>query len=290
MFKKLSLSLLSLVLVFSLFGGLALAKGGKPKDDFVGLVDVGGYSLYVEVTGKRQKGSPTVILENGYGSTHDQWDAVVAELSKITQVVSYDRANVGQSEAPTTGGFTAKDAATRLNIMLKKVKVNGPIIIVAHSIGGLYAREYAHMYPTKVKGIVFVDSSHENMADVMFAEFPEEVKDMIMEGDLAYFNYVEGTLADTKQTNQQIEQTVEADSLRRIPITVLTGGNHGYPDTMPVSPQELENRWNSLQVNIASLSNKSVHLVNAEHGHIMHITDPQFVVNAVKAHLGKKNK
>jgi pimeloyl-ACP methyl ester carboxylesterase len=49
-----------------------------------------------------------------------------------------------------------------LHQLLIKANVQGPYVLVGHSLGGVYIRAYAKQYPSEVFGMVFVDSSHES--------------------------------------------------------------------------------------------------------------------------------
>jgi hypothetical protein len=53
------------------------------------LVDVGGYRLMLNCTGV---GSPTVILEAGFGDVSVEWKSVQPEIARFSRVCSYDRA------------------------------------------------------------------------------------------------------------------------------------------------------------------------------------------------------
>jgi pimeloyl-ACP methyl ester carboxylesterase len=118
------------------------------------IVDAGGYKMHIDCTGS---GSPAIILETGLGNDSLIWGGVQPELSKTTRVCSYDRAGFGWSDArpdPRDAGHIAEE----LNHLLVRAGITGPIVLMAHSIGGLYVRDYATHYPNVV-GLVFVDSS-----------------------------------------------------------------------------------------------------------------------------------
>jgi len=135
-----------LTLIF-LFGSLGMGQQGIRALEGSKRVDVGGYRLRVLVTGQ---GNPTVVLESASGSQiEDNWAKVLPEIAKLTRVVAYDRAGVGESEAGQRPR-TAQQIATEL-----------PYILVGHSIGGPYIRVFAHRYPTEVAGMVFVDPTLE---------------------------------------------------------------------------------------------------------------------------------
>ncbi|WP_426450804.1 alpha/beta fold hydrolase [Paenibacillus sp. S-38] len=251
---------------------------------FQGKVDIGGYGLHLTIRGERRTGTPTVVFENGYGDSSGIWDAAAAELAKVTQVVTYDRANIGLSDAPASASYSAQDAANRLNLLLKKAGVNGPLVFIGHSMGGLYIREYAYLYPASVKGLIFVDASHEHMEDVLFAEYPAETRRSIVEEDLAASGGREGHYdPDVYNTYSQIDQGRQTDFLRSLPITVLSGGNHGYPDVFV----DGEARWAQLQRSLAALSNDSVHVTDSGSGHYLHTQNPSLVVTSAIAMFGR---
>lgn len=132
------------------------------------LYDVGGYKMHLYCTGA---GSPSVVLDAGLGNDSTIWAGVQPELSKITQVCSYDRAGFGWSEARPEAR-DARHLSDELHTLLGKAGVNGPIILMGHSISGLYIRDYAARYPQNIAGLVFVDGS----TPLQDARFPAELQ------------------------------------------------------------------------------------------------------------------
>ena len=117
--------------------------------------DVGGYKMHIYCTGQ---GSPTLVLDAGLGGDWTEWGAVQPTLSKTTRVCSYDRAGFGGS-APRPSRRDADNIAHELHELLAQAGTTGPIILMGHSIAGLYIRDYAALYPQQVVGVVLVDSS-----------------------------------------------------------------------------------------------------------------------------------
>jgi pimeloyl-ACP methyl ester carboxylesterase len=50
--------------------------------------------------------------------------------------------------------------ANDLHAVLKQAGIEGPIVLVGHSIGGEYVRIYTAKFPSQVAGLVLVDSTH----------------------------------------------------------------------------------------------------------------------------------
>ena len=118
------------------------------------MVDVGGYRLHINCTGN---GSPTVVIESGWGDSSAAWGWVQPEVAKTTRVCSYDRAGMGWSEA-SPQPRTAREYASELHTLLSKANIPGPYVLVGHSMGGYTVLVYAHDYPAEVAGLVLVDA------------------------------------------------------------------------------------------------------------------------------------
>lgn len=119
------------------------------------LYNVDGCRMRINCTGS---GSPTIVLEAGSGGDGLVWGGVQPVLSKTTRVCSYDRAGLGWSE-PRSGSRDADHITSELHELLLAAHVNSPIVLMGHSVAGLYIRDYASRYPADVAGLVFVDGS-----------------------------------------------------------------------------------------------------------------------------------
>jgi len=300
MFKKLAL-VLSVLLAVILVSSTAMAAGSKSTSgntntsvttstySWSGKVDSGnGVELYMEVTGQRIDGSPTVVFENGNADTHAIWDQVAPTIAQKTRVVTYDRVGMGLSDAParSTVDYSADGVVDRLHNILTNANIDGPIILVTHSIGGLYSRVYQATYPTDVVGIVFVDSSTEYQFDNLF---PNESAQFIY--DDIVFNMangvgtapIEGDVNDWYATESQVDALKTSDPMRNLPIIVLASGNHGFESwygTTVGAP--MEGYWAGFQTTLAARSNYSVLVTDTVNGHYLHTANPNLVIDATE--------
>jgi pimeloyl-ACP methyl ester carboxylesterase len=122
-------------------------------------VDVGGHKLQVLVEGSDQ-GRPTVIFESGLGGGIDSWAAVRPSIAEVTRMVSYTRAGNGGSQ-PGPRPRSSAQIVNELRVMLQKLDIAPPYVLVGHSIGGIYVRAFAGMYPDEVCGLVLLDPTME---------------------------------------------------------------------------------------------------------------------------------
>jgi len=124
------------------------------------LVDVGGYRLHINCVGT---GSPTVVIDAGWGDWSGGWSRVQPEAAKTTRVCTYDRAGMGYSEAGPLPR-TAEQFAKELHTLLQHAGIPGPYVLVGHSMGGLPVRVFVHEYATDVAGVVLIESMNPRQA------------------------------------------------------------------------------------------------------------------------------
>lgn len=120
------------------------------------LIDIDSGQLHVQTSGR---GSPNVILEAGLGGMSSAWGWIQPETAKFSRVISYDRVGLGWS-GPDTFPKTATLTAQRLHSVLLHTGILPPYILVGHSMGGLFIRVFADLYPNEVAGMVLLDAVH----------------------------------------------------------------------------------------------------------------------------------
>ena len=154
----------SLVVILLCLGLAACSDAGEVKaatdapGNRVSLPD--GRKLNLRCSGR---GSPTVLLESGFGADSGAWYKVQPALSRLTRVCAYDRAGYGSSDPgplPRDGASIARD----LDLALEAARIPGPFIVVGHSAGGLYGRIFAARRPGQISGLVLLDPTVERRA------------------------------------------------------------------------------------------------------------------------------
>lgn len=123
------------------------------------LLQVGSSTIYLYDVGPSRKDStsgPTVLFESGIGATSQNWLSLQRAIAADYRAVSYERAGLGWSTGLSSMP-TPKFLSPELHALLEAAAIPGSYVIVAHSFGGLVARQFAADYPREVLGLLLVD-------------------------------------------------------------------------------------------------------------------------------------
>jgi len=307
------LVILILVLVTLTAGAIAKSNLAKQHPAPGQLVDVGGYKMHINCTGQ---GSPTVILDAGFADYSATWAYVQPEVAKTTRVCSYDRAGYGWSD-PSPYPRTASWRVDELHTLLVNANVQGPYVLVGHSLGGMLMRVYAHNYPDEVVGMVLVDSMHEEQYDRLPGAkntIPDQMRQFRMLGILSSTGIMalmpqaipnpempDEIFAQNKMTwattghlttaadeiSAMLESTAEVRSLHitsfgDLPLRVLSQGlYYPNPTLSEDEDQEYHSEWQAMQSELATLSSTSKHTIAEQSGHAIQYDQPDLVVDAI---------
>lgn len=300
-----------LLLVGFVYELLAQRYAERQYDPLGQRVDVGGRSVHVHCVGS---GDPTVVVEAGSGSWSLDWLQAQALLAEEHRVCTYDRAGYGWSD-PAPDPPTAERITTDLRRALDAAGVDEPFVLMGHSLGGLYARAYALVYPQDVVGLVLVDSRHEDVNAMLPEALVEQERQMRrvygLAQVLARFGIVRalgpallpspglpeeqaevfwaqatrprffGTVQAEIDAIGQVEQRVRGATYE-VPVVVV---RHGAPGMFGAHPdaKEAEEAWRRSQEDLLTSSEDAVLLVAEESGHNIHLEQPEVLLEAVQA-------
>jgi pimeloyl-ACP methyl ester carboxylesterase len=127
-------------------------------------VDNSAYQVHVDCIGNASS-LPTVLLESGENSVEYgllPWALEAQTQYNLGRVCYWDRPGYGWSDnapSPSSAG-TIADA---LSEALIEAEVSGPFVVAAHGIGGVYARIFASRHAKEIKGLLLVDTLHEDL-------------------------------------------------------------------------------------------------------------------------------
>lgn len=236
-----------------------------------------GRSLYVECHGS---GSPTIVMDAGLGNTHATWSAVAPKVSPLTRTCTYDRANLGSSDAAPKPRSSV-DVVADLRALLQSASIAPPYILVGHSFGGINMRLFAAAHPAEVAGLVLVDPTPTGFPDIECKLVDATLCAKLRSG-FDPLNNPDGL--DLAQSGVEIAQ---AGSLPMVPLIVLAATNHQQAAiTDSGVQQQIEARWQQEETALAaSVPGGTVTVVSS--GHDIQTLYPEAVVTAITAVVGK---
>lgn len=251
---------------------LSLTRVDKSKTE-AGLlrlekVNVGGHSLNLLIGGQ---GTPAVIFEGGMGAGIASWSTVQKEVATFAQTVSYDRAGLSQSE-PGPKPRSAKQIATELNAALQKVGVKPPYVLVGHSLGGIYVRVFADMYPKDVVGMVLIDPSQEAFNDWT----KTNLRDRRKEEEERIAKASEGVRGEWDSLETSYGQARAARVSPGIQVILISAAqDEGMPAEAKKVWIQKHKEW------IAGVAG-SKHIIADKSGHFVQAQEPALVIEAIR--------
>jgi pimeloyl-ACP methyl ester carboxylesterase len=269
------------------------------------LVSVNGRTVHLLEAGK---GPPTVLIVPALGSGVLSWERFQRDLAAGMRVVVYDRAGIGWSDPPGRGQRTRDGLVDELRGMLDAAGIEPPFVLLAHSMGGIVARQFAACYPDAVAGMVLVDSSHENQANRRGVDGWPYGRSSYYRNALKWQCYVLGvrrlraalgllkelevdtaseavpehaaayraSMLSSRERRIVVSELLMMSKLRgsppqlgSLPLTVITAGKN------------VATGWRQMQDELAALSDDSVHIVAEGAGHYVHHDAAELIIEAV---------
>lgn len=112
---------------------------------------------------------PPVVFLHGIASDSATWRYVVPAMPETLRAITIDLLGFGASPKPKNNSYTTKDHATAVVKTLRSLSLNGPAILVGHSMGGLIAVEVAKTHPELVRSLVLISVPIYNPEDIITA-------------------------------------------------------------------------------------------------------------------------
>ena len=260
-------------------GAGAREKQSPPKVTVPGtgsadVIDVGGRALYMECIGS---GSPTVLLEAGFGGTSNNWAALLPELGRTTRTCAYDRAGLGASDA-IPGVHDAGDEIKDLERLLDRARIAPPYVLVGHSYGGLLARLFAHAHPEHTGGVVQVDAEGRDAWRRGRAAWPKSLAPRARRA-IAEREVLNGV---DMRASSALAGGVR--SLGDTPLVVLSAARARELFTgVPAAVYPGNQRVARMQNELARLSSDHAHVLALRSDHFIQNDQPDLVTGAIRA-------
>jgi pimeloyl-ACP methyl ester carboxylesterase len=264
------------------------------------LQDIGGYQLHYILKGERKEGQPLVILEAGIGQNVLDWQRVQPSIAEFAQVLAYDRAGYGWSDAGKEPR-NPKQLIADLHALLEKLELKPPYLLVGHRFGGMFMRLFIETYPDEVVGLVLVESSHPDVVNkednephikrlnrnktffqpiglVRWLSRRSKKNPSLYLDAAAKEQYVARMILDNENiVREQIalfREKLELKDSISLPLTIVS-----RKDDQDLAQ---ERRWSVFQHDLAKLAPHSKHIHAESTSHWLLMAEPETVVKAVK--------
>ena len=276
------------------------------------LIDVGGRRLHLYSMGE---GRPAVVFECGAGTHSWGWWEIQREIAERTRACSYDRAGMGWSDG-AQGARTAADFARDLRAVLDGGGIAGPFVLVAHSLGGLFAMQFASEFPDDVAGLVFVDAGTKAAYETVktrnprmaarierqlrlvplgafllslgvgrvlgrriYREGPADVR----RAQIAHLQpkMVRAMGAEGTAISPDALASARSDPPRDIPVVVLSHGKVDAIEMRGMDADEVEEGWQTLQRDLAAMFDRGEYRQVEGAGHFIQADRPDAVIQAI---------
>ena len=225
---------------------------------------------------------PVVVILNGAGANMGYWRAMEPALAGLGRVLLYDRGLPSEYKAapPPLG----KHHVEQLRRLLAALALPPPYLLVAHSLGGLYADLFARLHPEEIAGLVLVDATHpeqeQRFAPQMNA-FGRLFRALLGGWDRLFGP---GPFTEVTRMGDIAAELAAAPPFPDIPLTVITAGR--TPPAWMISPAlwaiHLDN-----QRELVRLSPQGRQVMAERSGHDVPRAQPEIILAAIEDMLAR---
>lgn len=277
-----------MVMVLLAFIAGCQAPADEPINE---LVDIGSHQLYLTCMGS---GRPVVVIEPGVGETYESWEPIMASVGQTTRVCAYERAGYGRSELGPMPRDSLR-AAQELHRLLEEASVDGPYLLVGHSLGALNMQVFADKYADQVAGAILLDPTP--AAWINGTGFPE-LRALFRQEAAGMLSAAEAAAASGKpdeetrasflasvasELEQLLENTAEQvaaiDSFGDLSLIVI-GATEADPN-FGESAEAFRQFWNEESRRLAEKSERGQFILAEGSGHQIHLDKPELVAEQI---------
>jgi pimeloyl-ACP methyl ester carboxylesterase len=232
-------------------------------------------------------GDPSVLLVSGLGLGMDRsWDAVQGQIAEFAHVCAYDRLGVGESGRPPKSQ-TFDDMAAQLAGVIGALELDPPVLLVAHSLGGMVAVAYAVEHQDDTSGLLLLDAAGPGYAESLLSLLPRRTRSKGgPERDIWEKRMDPKGNRENLDGKRSFAAAQEYPPLGAMPLVALTHSIPQHPKTTSARQQaDLESAWEEGQNHWLAMSSQSlVERVDLA-GHEIQNDRPDIVVAQVRAML-----
>ncbi len=191
-----------------------------------------------------------------------------------------DPPTLSDRSSPVPMPRTASDVVSDLHSLIEAAHLQGPYVLVGHSLGGLFIRLYAQTYPAQVRGLVFVDAFAAEIPDLLGSDWPAYRR--ALDGPLPEF--VDSPSFEMVDIDRSVTQVATAPALPPVPAVVLTRTEPFIipPDLPADRGEKLEQAWRDATTDLVALRPQTPRVEATGSDHFVQVHQPDLVAASVE--------
>lgn len=217
------------------------------------------------------------MLLSGAGVTLEGWRRLYPAIEGAATVFAWNRFGLLGSDRPRLPQTGAVVIAS-LREVLAYAGVDPPYVLVAHSLGGLYANLFARMYPAEVAAVMFLEATHPRDHEGLARHESQLMQALGKVLALPQRMFSDNLHSEIEAVRRTVREIAAAGSFPRVPIAVLSGAK-GPPKWL-ASAGAAQARAGH-QRELAQLSPLSEHVVASGSGHFPQLSEPGLVLQVL---------
>ena len=207
----------------------------------VPVCDIADFSTYQLQYCRYPGEQPALVLESGMGRGMDSWPPEFIErLNRSSEVLIYNRIGYGKSHyhrRHPRGPLMARESSRRLHRLLDRLYGDAPVVLVGHSLGGLYAQYFARAYAAQTAALVLLDAANPFEPAV---DDPFEGHAPRAHRSLAYLEWKGAQLSQAQMRRMRAQERLAASSPRGRFVVAEGSGHDVYADAAELVAEEIE--------------------------------------------------
>jgi pimeloyl-ACP methyl ester carboxylesterase len=214
---------------------------------------------------------------SGAGVSLQGWESLYPGIERLGTVFGWNRFGMQGSDAPGERQ-TGAGVVAALRELLAYAGVQPPYVLMAHSLGGLFANLFARLHPADVAAVLFLEATHPDDGPLLKKHEPQLVAALgrMLTLPEAFFEAnVHAELASVEQTAREIAC---AGDFPEVPVRVVTGGL--TPKSALDSPGAVGAK-RANQQGLARLSPLGEQVIAQKSGHFPQLTEPELVLEVL---------
>jgi pimeloyl-ACP methyl ester carboxylesterase len=223
-------------------------------------------------------GPARIVLFSGAGMSLQSWEPLYPRIEALGRVFAWNRFGLQGSDPPRERQ-TGTVVLGSLRELLGYVGLDPPYVLVAHSLGGLFADLYARLYPSEVAGVLLLEATHPDDHALLQKNESQLVRalgKLLTLPERFLRPNVHQELACVEDTVREI---AAAGEFPPVPLRVVTGG---LTPKWSLGSLTAVGAKRANQQALARLSPLGEQVIAQQSGHFPQLTEPGLVLRVLR--------